>query len=275
VNDPHLPAKVAQSVGGRLQRPKLGLPVARENRWTGPATSFLLHALLLAIVLWPASNELFDLDQEGAGGPGPAGGGGGGMGGTGGITNNPERLQYYIIAPQPVIAPPVEEEKPEEVVVPPPEPTPPEVVAVPDTVKSSAVDLASNTAGVGGGSGSDGTAGTGPGTGGGVGSGDGPGRGSGVGPGTGGGMGTVYPATPTTVVILPIPVPSRVKPYELVAQFEVDSLGRSRLLRWTQSRDDGYNRKVEASLKGYKFRPAVTLDGVTVVDTVEIRAWAR
>jgi hypothetical protein len=73
----------------------------------------------------------------------------------------------------------------------------------------------------------------------------------------------------------PIPAPAKVKPYEMVAQFEVDTLGRARLLDWTKSKDDGYNRRVELTLRGYKFRPAVTLDGVAVMDTVEIRAWAR
>jgi hypothetical protein len=72
-----------------------------------------------------------------------------------------------------------------------------------------------------------------------------------------------------------MPAPAKVKPYEMIAQFEVDTLGRARLLNWTQSKDAGYNRRVEASLKGYRFRPAVTLEGVAVMDTVEIRAWAR
>lgn len=275
-----IPAQEKQPEDGRLRRPRLGLPVTRENRWTGPTTSFLLHAVLVFLVMWRPMADLLDLEEKGAGGPGPAGGGGGGMGGTGGITRE-ERVQFYQVAPRPTPAliPPVEEKKPEEVIPPPPEPPevkPPEVVSVPDTVKAaSAVDIASNTTGVGGGSGDDGSKGTGPGRGGGEGTGDGTGRGSSVGPGTGGGTGTVYPASLSTMVMPPMPVPSKVKPYEMVAQFEVDTLGRSRLLAWTRSKDDAYNRRVEATLRGYKFRPAWTIDGKRVVDTVEIRAWAR
>jgi len=224
--------------------------------------------------MWPTAVAIIMTDDTGAGGAGPAGGGGGGMGGTGGLTSDPERLQYVVVAPTPVpvIVPPVEEKEPE--VVPPPVPTPPEVVAIPDSVKPS-VDIASTVTGMGGASGTDGSAGAGPGRGGGTGSGEGTGRGSSVGPGTGGGPGTVYPAMVTTLVMPPMPVPARVKPYEMVANFEVDSLGKATLLGWTKSKDDSYNRRVEATLKGYRFRPAVTLDGVTVVDTVTIRAWAR
>jgi protein TonB len=264
-----------RAVAGRPKRPALGLPAVRENRWTGPTTSFLIHALLLAFVLWPTAVAIIETDDTGAGGAGPAGGGGGGMGGTGGITSDPERLQYVVVAPTPVppvIVPPVEEKKPE--IVPPPVPTPPEVTTIPDSVKTS-VDIGSAVTGVGGGSGNDGSAGAGPGSGGGVGSGEGTGRGSSVGPGTGGGPGTVYPASVTTLVMPPMPVPAKVKPYEMVANFIVDSLGRATLLNWTRSKDDSYNRRVEATLKNYRFRPAVTLDGVPVVDTVTIRAWAR
>ena len=227
---------------------------------------------MLALILWPTASAIIETDDTGAGGAGPAGGGGGGMGGTGGLTSDPERLQYVVVAPTPVIIPPVEEKKPE--IVPPPVPTPPEVVPIPDSVKTS-VDIGSTVTGTGGGAGNDGSAGAGPGSGGGTGSGEGPGRGSSVGPGTGGGPGTVYPAMVTTLVMPPMPVPARVKPYEMVANFEVDTLGRSTLIYWTKSKDDAYNRRVEATLRGYRFRPAVTLTGIPVVDTVTIRAWAR
>jgi hypothetical protein len=61
----------------------------------------------------------------------------------------------------------------------------------------------------------------------------------------------------------------------MVATFEVDSLGRATLIEWTRSKDAAYNRKVEASLRGYKFRPATRLDGTPVTDTVQVKASLR
>ena len=70
----------------------------------------------------------------------------------------------------------------------------------------------------------------------------GTGRGSATGPGTGGGDGTIYPPTVVALPILPLPIPSRVRPYKMVAQFEVDSLGNARLIGFNESRDSGYNQ---------------------------------
>ena len=94
-----------------------------------------------------------------------------------------------------------------------------------------------------------------------VGSGVGTGRGSGSGPGTGGGEGTIYPPTVVALPILPLPIPPRVRPYKMVAQFEVDSLGNAKLLGFNPSRDGGYNRRIREMLQEIRFRPAVTLDG--------------
>lgn len=74
-----------------------------------------------------------------------------------------------------------------------------------------------------------------------------------------------------TLVILPIPMPDVVKPYELVACFDVAPTGDAKLLSWTRSRDLNYNSKIKKSLDGYRFAPA-TLDGAAVRDTVCIRA---
>ena len=130
------------------------------------------------------------------------------------------------------------------------------------------------TSGVGGGSGTDGTGGTGPGRGGGVGSGVGTGRGSGDGPGTGGGGLDIFPPTVTNLAILPIPVPNRVRPYKLVASFEVDERGNARLISFNPSRDSGYNRKIREMLSEVRFRPATRADGTPVRDTAFITAEA-
>jgi protein TonB len=145
------------------------------------------------------------------------------------------------------------------------------VVAAVDT-SAKVAEAVSVVAGVGGGSGTDGSQGSGPGRGGGVGSGEGTGRGTSIGPGTGGGFGAVYPPTVTQLVILPLPPPSRDRGYEMVAWFDVDSTGRARLINWNPPKDPNYARKVEETLRGYRFRPAVRLDGTPVRDTVAIRA---
>jgi protein TonB len=255
------------------------LPSAERRGWRSTVASVLLHAIIIALVFMPSDMMWIDPVMEGAGGAGPAGGGGGGRRGTGGDRNAQERIRFYA-APQaipvPQVVPPIIEKKPE--VVPPPvvQPPPVEAPKVDTSVKvADATEVKSPVTGTGGGTGNDTTGGTGPGTGGGKGSGVGTGTGSDVGPGTGGGFGTVYPPTITTMVILPTPVPSRARPYKMVACFEVDSLSRARLLHFTESKDASYTRKVRESLLGYKFRAAVRAsDGQPVRDTTCINASA-
>jgi protein TonB len=168
--------------------------------------------------------------------------------------------QPQAVVPPPVVKPPPPVEK---------KPDPPKVTPAPEPVKDAAP-----VTGTGGGTGHDGSSGAGPGTGGGVGSGDGTGRGSANGPGTGGGLGRTYPPTVTNLAILPIPVPSKVRPYKLIAYFEVDEKGNTTLLKWNASKDGSYNKKVEAMLKEVRFRPAVRADGTPVRDTTWITAEA-
>ena len=107
-----------------------------------------------------------------------------------------------------------------------------------------------------------------------MGSGIGTGRGSGIGPGTGGGSGKIYPPTPTNLVILPIPVPSKVRPYKLIAYFDVDEKGNTTLLSFNPSKDASYNKKIREMLLEFRFRPAVRADGTPVRDTTWITAEA-
>lgn len=239
------------------------------------AASVLLHALILFLVIGPVwVHDTLDAVREGAGGPGPAGGGGGGNRGTGGLVQ--ERVRFIVPAPAPV-APQAKVEVPvvKPVVPPPTPPQPkPEVAPTPVAPVSAEAKDASLVSGVGGGTGSDGSAGSGPGSGGGVGSGVGTGRGSGVGPGTGGGTGKIYPPTPTNLVILPIPVPAKVRPYKLVAYFDVDEKGNTTLLSFNPSKDSNYNKKIREMLLEFRFRPAVRADGTPVRDTTWISAEA-
>jgi protein TonB len=257
--------------GGR-SLPAVRMPVGKEDRKKSAAVSFLLHALILVLVLKPVidhDQQVIEKDLR-AGGPGPAGGGGGGRRGTGGVQ---ERVAYVRAMPAPtpqVVVPPAEVlPVPPPVVVPPVEqvkPLPPIDLPKMDVKVAPAqisVPAASMVTGVGGGSGRDGSIGDGPGRGGGVGSGVGTGRGSAVGPGTGGG-GTLqyYPPSPIELFIPPLPMPSRVRGFHLVAEFDVDSTGRVvGRVKFNETRDGDYNKKLREVLQSFRFRPATTLDG--------------
>lgn len=265
----------------RPLRPLHGIPEPERGGGAGWVASGLLHALIILALLLPplVGRVLEEGAPGGAGGPGPAGGGGGGSGGSGGETI-PERIRYLQVqtpasaaTPPPPAAQPVPTPTP--VPTPPPEPVPEPQAAPPQVAAAAAPFPASSpTAGSGGGSGTAGSLGSGPGRGGGVGSGVGSGRGSGVGAGTGGGNDQIFPPTVTNLAILPIPVPARVRPYRMVAQFEVDERGNARLIGFNPSRDRGYNAKIREMLAEVRFRPATRADGTAVRDTATITAEA-
>ncbi len=246
----------------------------RPRRGTAAVlVSFLLHlALVLAVFLPPVIASQLDLPPSaGAGGDAPAGGGGGGTRGSGAERVIPERVTYFQVAPAPAPVPTPETKPPE-----PPKPKPPEVPpqAQPPT-PVPAEPAPAPTAGTGGGTGNDRSGGSGPGSGGGVGSGVGTGRGSATGPGTGGGGDEVFPPEVTTMVMLPQPVPRKVRPYTMVAWFDVDERGRATLLAFNPSKDDAYNRRIREVLTEWRFRPAVRADGTAVRDTVSVIATVR
>jgi len=240
----------------------------------------LLHALLVALILMPplwTAREALDVRNKAAGGPGPAGGGGGGTLGDGGLREDRERLRFMLLPKDPLTQPPIPiptpqpvEPKKEEEVKPVP-PPPPETA--PDTAAKATVDSAAAT-GAAGGTGKDGSAGSGAGSGGGVGSGNGTGRGSGNGPGTGGGADEVYGAQVIALPILPIPVPSKARPYRMIAYFDVDTLGKATLISFNPSNDSRYNKRVREMLLEMRFRPAVRRNGMPVRDTVTVKAEA-
>ena len=53
-------------------------------------------------------------------------------------------------------------------------------------------------------------------------------------------------------------------------KFQVDEKGKARLLRWNESKDGDYNRKIKAMLEDFRFRPAVRPDGTPVRDTAVV-----
>ena len=251
-----------------------GFPKRSEGRKVGWVASFVAHLLILLLLLAPVllESDIIQEAVEGAGGPGPAGGGGGGTNGTGGGAqrNVHEQLQYIQVAPAPAPAVEPEPEVVEPAPIPPPETPQPE----PEPVQPPVVELAQllpedgprvmAATGTGGGTGTDGTAGTGPGKGGGVGSGIGTGRGSGVGPGSGGGNAEIHPPFPIHLFPPPLPVPDKVRGFELVARFDVDERGSARLLGFNPTPDRDYNRRLREVLISLRWRPATRLDGTPI-----------
>ena len=237
-------------------RAPVGLPKGRENWRVGSIASALLHLGLLLLIIYPFAtrHELIEM-ALGAGGPGPAGGGGGGNRGTGGQT---EALHFVRVAPPPPA--PVVEAKP----IPPVKPPEPKVEAKPEPPPELKIPQPAVTAGTGGGTGADGTAGSGPGSGGGVGSGIGTGRGSAVGPGTGGGNQENYPPSPIEMFIPPFPVPESVKGFHLIAEYDVDEAGKVLSMKFNETRDRGYNRRLAEVLRAYRFRPGTRPDGTPI-----------
>lgn len=249
-------------------RVPLGLPRRDEGRRASMFISIALHLLIIGLLVVPlvvADTVIARIDQ-GAGGAGPAGGGGGGRRGTGGATV--ETLRYVRLAPDPVptptslpaVTPPVPTPKVEPVVPKPVEATPPPRVPEQSVVPAPPSQVAV-VPGAGGGSGTDGTAGAGPGSGGGVGAGAGTGRGSAIGPGTGGGTQANFPPQPIEFFLPPLPPPSSVRGFRFVAEFDVDSTGRVLDVRFTETRDGGYNRRIASVLRSMRFRPGTRPDG--------------
>ncbi len=257
----------------RPYRPPIGIPERGEKRTLSSiiVSVFVHSAIILALILPALLTQVFDADSRSAGARGPRGGGGGGRGADG-LSGGAERLRYVQIAPSP--AP----EQPQVALPtpPPPQPKPLETPpATPPTPPATPPAAETPTSSAGGsGSGLDGTNGNGPGTGGGTGTGQGTGAGSGQGSGTGGDGADHDPPVVTNLAILPIPVPANVRPYKLVAYFDVDERGNAKLLSYNPPRDGGYNRRIREMLSEIRFRPAVRRDGTAVRDTAVISAEA-
>jgi hypothetical protein len=92
----------------------------------------------------------------------------------------------------------------------------------------------------------------------------GTGRGAGVGPGTGGGNQVNYPPQPKELFLPPMPVPDKVRGFHLVAQFDVDSLGRVHSFDFTPTRDGDFNKKLRDVLGRMTFRAGSRPDGTPI-----------
>ena len=61
-----------------------------------------------------------------------------------------------------------------------------------------------------------------------------------------------------------MPPPSKIKGFELIAQFEVDSSGKVVSFDFNRTKDSGYNQKLQTILASVRFRPGVNGLGVAV-----------
>ena len=246
-------------------RVPLGMPRRDDGHRASMLVSIAVHALILGLFIVPffLPDTVIARIEQGAGGAGPAGGGGGGRRGTGGGTV--ETLRYVRLAPDPVPtpttltvvpppAPKVELPKPKPIELPTPK-SPEQQSTVPAPLTTVAA------AGASGGSGTDGTSGAGAGSGGGVGSGVGTGRGSATGPGTGGGTQVNHPPQPIEFFLPPLPQPANVRGIKFVAEFDVDSTGRVLDVKFTETPNGDYNRRIAIVLRAMRFRPGTRLDG--------------
>ncbi|MDQ2664431.1 MAG: hypothetical protein M3Z05_00295 [Gemmatimonadota bacterium] len=247
-------------------RVPVGLPMRDDGRRQGMIVSVLVHAAIIALLLFPIvlARTMIVPIQQGAGGAGPAGGGGGGRGG---MTGTRDTIRFVRVAPTqvptPTALPPITPPVTPKVEVPVPAVTPPPTPATKPPEQTATTVPVTTIAGVGTGpgTGNDGTAGNGPGSGGGVGSGIGAGRGSGVGSGTGGGTEANYPPTPKEFFLPPLPPPSSVRGFRFIAEFDVDSTGRVLDFKFSETRDGDYNRRIANVLRSMRFRPGTRPDG--------------
>jgi hypothetical protein len=61
-----------------------------------------------------------------------------------------------------------------------------------------------------------------------------------------------------------MPPPSKIKGFELIAQFEVDSTGKVVSFDFNRTKDKDYNKKLQDILGSVRFRPGVNGLGVAV-----------
>ena len=255
--------------------PALGMPLDRRRRRLATAASIVVHFLMIWLLLRPEALKNLNPDikvvDQGNLGNGIAGGGGGGTRGTGGVkfvqvtpppqAATPPKVEPVIPPLQPIVEPP----KP---VL--PEPTPAiELPKLATAEPKAEIKVESPIIGTGGGIGNDGTRGNGPGSGGGIGNGIGTGTGSGTGPGTGAGTLNYIPCKSIEMPIFPLPVPANVRGFKLTVNFDVDDKGK--VLKWefTPTKSGDYNRKINETLKGFRFKPGTTLEGVPIRTTCQ------
>jgi hypothetical protein len=75
---------------------------------------------------------------------------------------------------------------------------------------------------------------------------------------------------PNVVLMMPQPVPRKVKGSTIIARFDVDEKGNVLSFDFNQTPDGGYNQKMREMLRDIRFRPATRMDGTPVRDTTTV-----
>jgi hypothetical protein len=66
---------------------------------------------------------------------------------------------------------------------------------------------------------------------------------------------------PVEMFLPPLPPPSSVRGFRLIAEFDVDSTGRVIAFDFTRTRDGDYNKRLAEVLREMRFRPGTRPDG--------------
>ena len=246
-------------------------PHRSEDLGRSTAIAFLLHALVIAGLVWLSMRtNAFTPGDQGVGtgiGAGIAGGGGGG--------GAAEDVTYIQLPPAPASAPAAPDVAQVQMPVPAleiaPVVPPPLDMMTPPTVTVAAAPLPS-TGGTGTGEGAGQGAGTGPGQGPGSGGGSGGGEGGGIGSGVGPGIGRGRVLGPSPTVILMPPVATRgVRGKTVVVRLDVDSTGVVRQVELAPPTGDrSYDNALRRVALGWKFKPARDSDNKAVPAAFEV-----
>ena len=244
-------------------------PHRSEDLGRSTAIAFLLHALVIAVLVWlSVRTNVFTPGDQGVGtgiGAGIAGGGGGG--------GAAEEVTYIQLPPAPQAAPAAPDIA--QVPVPALEIAPvipaPLDMMTPPTVTIAAAPVPS-TGGTGTGEGAGQGAGTGPGQGPGSGGGSGGGEGGGIGSGIGPGIGRGRVLGPSPTVILMPPVATRgVRGKTVVVRLDVDSTGVVRQVALVPPTGDrSYDTALRRVALGWKFKPARDSENKAVAAAFEV-----
>ena len=240
-----------------LPPPAVRMPEGRRSR-IGVWASLILHVvvILLLVVITRGANWWEPLPLDGTGLDQAGGGGGAGRQITM-IPLAPAAAAVRVVRETPTVVPPPVPPAPVITpdVIPPPQPAPPPA----DTIAKPAAGAA--TTGSGGGTGGGSGTGTGPGA--------GPGTGSGTG-GTGTGPGDTLrtagtPPEPRQVILPPFDYPKAMRGRTIQVTFFVLADGRvDHVVFGEDLPDRGYAKKLEDTMRAYRFRPARSPQGVPI-----------
>lgn len=79
-----------------------------------------------------------------------------------------------------------------------------------------------------------------------------------------------YPATAIELFNPPLPYPSEVKGFHLIAEFDVSALGIAKLTGMSRTPNAAYNLRLQSMLRSIRFRPGTASDGKPAHSTARL-----